>query len=186
MRHNYLVDSETQAGAIVRSPGFVFPAELEPHREWLLGEWGAKRPAGLYIWGPVGTGKTVAAYTLGDSFFTDRGLIQQFREALNPERFEKTHEGLLRSLDVRHPVIDDLGSGSGYTEWEMGILHEVIDRIYRCGRGVVVTSNRAPSGLSKLMGDRMTSRLIEMCRVVELKGEDRRMDAAAPSRWRSV
>ncbi|MBW5465953.1 ATP-binding protein, partial [Pseudomonas aeruginosa] len=57
-------------------------------------------------------------------------------------------------------VIDELGAQSG-TEYELGLLHEVIDRRYREMRPTVVVSNMSAQEVAKYIGDRAVDRLRE-------------------------
>ncbi|MDV7919996.1 ATP-binding protein, partial [Pseudomonas aeruginosa] len=57
-------------------------------------------------------------------------------------------------------VIDELGAQGG-TEYELGLLHEVIDRRYREMRPTVVVSNMSAQEVAKYIGDRAVDRLRE-------------------------
>jgi len=138
---------------------------------------------GLFFWGPPGTGKTVAGYWVTSKTrarkwqtATDRGIIGDFRRTLDAEANECTREGWMRSFyDADAFFLDDLCSGKGYTEWESGVLNEVIDRLYQMVVPVVLTSNLSLPDLSGRLGDRVSSRIAEMCEVVKMGGADYRL-----------
>ncbi|MEG6719092.1 ATP-binding protein, partial [Pseudomonas aeruginosa] len=57
--------------------------------------------------------------------------------------------------------IDELGAQSG-TEFDLGLLHEVIDRRYREMRPTVVVSIMSAQEVAKYLGDRAVDRLREI------------------------
>lgn len=70
-------------------------------------------------------------------------------------------------------VLDDIGAEKP-SEWTCEKLYEVIDERYVQARPLIVTSNVPPSKLSEQVGERVMSRLAEMCEVVPVTGQDRR------------
>jgi DNA replication protein DnaC len=75
-------------------------------------------------------------------------------------------------------VLDDLGAHKG-TEWTAEQTFRLINHRYEQHLATVVTSNLSAPELRARVGDRVTSRLVEMCRHVALKGSDRRREQAA-------
>ncbi len=106
---------------------------------------------------------------------------------------------MLPLVDVELLVIDELGKGRG-TEWEETVLDDLISRRYNAGRVTLCTTNFSPrtdyeqraainpayagrvqhgmnpgapaKTLRDQVGERIYSRLCEMCEFVELKGSD--------------
>lgn len=76
------------------------------------------------------------------------------------------------TLDVL--FLDDIGTEKT-TDWAQQTLYSIIDYRYREMLQTVITSNLSLNELSDKTGDRITSRIAEMCRVIELKGKDRRL-----------
>jgi DNA replication protein DnaC len=76
----------------------------------------------------------------------------------------------------RHPlVIDDLGSYK-MTEWGLGFFEMLVDEWGRDGQqGLVITTNLWPDMISSRISKRIGSRLNEVCRMIEMKGHDRRV-----------
>lgn len=70
--------------------------------------------------------------------------------------------------------LDDIGTEKT-TDWSQQTLYTVIDRRYREVMQTVITSNLSLNELSDRTGDRITSRISDMCKVIELKGKDRRV-----------
>lgn len=120
------------------------------------------------------------------------------------KRAYSSHQGdaavMLPLVDVELLVIDELGKGRG-TEWEETVLDDLISRRYNAGRVTLCTTNfeprtareeraainpayqgRSNSSLSESaaptlrdrVGERIFSRLCEMCEFVQVTGSDYR------------
>ncbi len=70
-------------------------------------------------------------------------------------------------------VLDDLGAERP-TDWVLERLYDIVNRRYESRRSIVVTSNLTPQQMETQLGARITGRLIEMCRVIHVTGEQRR------------
>lgn len=135
---------------------------------------------GMYIWGTVGTGKTYAAFAimkrLGElglraTFHTAPELLDLIRDDFD----KKDSYNLDRLLENRGVlIIDDLGTEKA-SEWVTETLHKLIDKRYREVLPTIITSNNSLDELVDRLGDRIPSRLAEMCDIVQLEGEDRRL-----------
>ncbi len=75
-------------------------------------------------------------------------------------------------------ILDDLGAEKP-TEWVRERMYEIVNQRYEWMRPIIVTSNLSPAQLAKQVGQRVASRLMEMCEVVELDGRDRRLNGDA-------
>lgn len=155
---------------------------------------------GLLLYGPPGTGKTHLLCSLLRYFTLERGLsakfvdffqlLSRFRSAYAEGRPEETILGPLIEVDIL--AIDELGKGRA-TEWEVSILDQLISRRYNTGRTVLATTNLDVSSddafgtkaqeaaafgrvqrLIDVVGERIYSRLCEMCQFVEVVGPDYR------------
>jgi hypothetical protein len=71
-------------------------------------------------------------------------------------------------------ILDDIGTEKP-SEWAQQNIFLIIDRRYETLRQTIFTSNLSLDELSERLGDRITSRIAEMCKVIELKGKDRRI-----------
>ena len=74
-------------------------------------------------------------------------------------------------------VLDDLGAEKA-TEWVAERLYLVINQRYLSNRMTVLTSNCNPEEIEERLGEqgkRITSRVLEMCKIIQLKGEDYRV-----------
>ena len=71
-------------------------------------------------------------------------------------------------------MFDDIGSEK-VTEWVEEFLYLAVNKRYEKNHPMLFTSNLPLSKLAEKIGDRTVSRIKEMCHIVELKGEDRRI-----------
>ena len=131
-------------------------------------------------------------------------LLQDLRRSFSQSTGDSAL--MLPLVEVELLVIDELGKGRG-TEWEETVLDDLVSRRYNAGRVTLFTTNfepreessargnaayhgsqspdtsgwQAPS-LRERVGDRIYSRLCEMCEFVEMTGADYRRTAQGVSR----
>jgi DNA replication protein DnaC len=166
---------------------------------------------GLLFMGPSGVGKTHLAVAAlkeligrGHSgLFCDyRELLKEIQASYNPAS-ESTEMAILepiRSAEIL--VLDDLGA-SKPSAWVLDIIGLVLNARYNERRVTILTTNyldepslpqaegKLPSGqrvsvkedtLADRIGERMRSRLYEMCRTVKLDAPDFRREVRQSSR----
>ena len=93
-----------------------------------------------------------------NSEFTEESIISEF-----------TEESFL--------VLDDIGVEKP-SEWVMQTLYTIIDRRNRDIKQTIFTSNYAIKDLRDRVGERIVSRIVELCgknNILNLKGKDRRL-----------
>lgn len=147
--------------------------------------------AGLWLEGGPGTGKTTlamltskAALDAGHTaaIYSLPGLLARIRRTFEGEAGEDdyfTFFNRLASVDLLH--LDDLGA-ENRTEWVLEQLYAIIDRRYSDQRSIVVTTNLNDRELTAQLGDRIVSRLTEICGdPLMISGEDRRIRLAPGS-----
>jgi DNA replication protein DnaC len=76
------------------------------------------------------------------------------------------------SVDVL--LLDDLGTEKP-TEWALQTLYLIIDHRYRELKKTIITSNFDLNGISDRLSNRIASRIVEMCDVVNMTGKNRRI-----------
>jgi DNA replication protein DnaC len=153
---------------------------------------------GLYLAGPVGTGKTHAAWSAlgewcvaaGVEPFTPRTQGVEGWSGAGPTVIFTRMTDLLDDLrpgdsarlrvrdcqTARLLVLDDVGAEKA-SEWTQERIYSVIDHRYANCLPLIVTSNLPPGKLAEQTGDRSASRLAEMCEVVAMTGTDRRRNS---------
>lgn len=162
---------------------------------------------GFVLWGPVGRGKThLLAATIG-VLVLEHGVQARFIEFSHllsslKGRFDRgagAASVLDELVEVEVLAIDELGKGM-LTEWELSVIDELVSRRYNAARTILATTNYKPGpptgiarpnladkrpemqpSLSDRVGERVYSRLAEMCEVRYLGGKDWRQRPAA--RW---
>lgn len=136
----------------------------------------------LLLVGPTGTGKTWQAYgALRRLTTTHGGDWLAIREAdlfsnLRPRPDLNTAAELKRYRQADLLLIDDIGTAKT-SEWTEGITYDLIDDRWREARLSIFTTNVRPADLREILGDRIASRLSQICTVVVLDGPDRRRTA---------
>lgn len=145
---------------------------------------------GLFFYGNPGVGKTHLAVATLKEIFRKRkivGLFYDTRALLFDLKatFDGSSSGR-EILDdvVKTPVLvlDDLGS-ERLSDWARDILHYIIVKRYNEMLPIIITSNINISGkgdtvfeetLEERMGSSIASRITEVCKKIEIKGEDYR------------
>lgn len=138
-----------------------------------------------FLYGDIGTGKTYEAAGLAREALrqglTTRfySMARLFDAILGYDRHDPSDYTLSSIRNCGFLVIDDLGKEK-LTEWKYEQLFEVIDHRYGHEKMTCITSNYSLSELADKWGENIggqaiVSRIAEMCSVVKLTGEDRRL-----------
>ncbi|HWZ52466.1 MAG TPA: ATP-binding protein [Granulicella sp.] len=172
--------------ALIRARGFVhgYPLETEGR--------------GLLITGPVGIGKTHIATGILQALVAERGakglfcdyrdLLKKVQNTYNQQVTETELEILRPVFEAEVLVLDELGAAKP-TDWVWDTVAHILNTRYNDRRTTIITTNYAnvpPLGvegselrraareetLGDRIGERMRSRLQEMCVLVEMQGED--------------
>lgn len=150
--------------------------------KWALGK---KKKKSLYIWGGVGSGKTYMAYALykllrANGWNTLIGgsidILQDIKEDFTNKAKDPYYQSKFDKW-IEHPgpmIIDDLGAEK-LSDWVLETFYSLINTRYERELPTIFTSNYSLKQLSERVGDRITSRIFEMCEIIKLDGDDRRI-----------
>jgi len=149
---------------------------------------------GLLITGSIGVGKTHLAVGLLLALVEERGaqaLFYDYRELLKQIQHSYNPQVNSTELDVLKPVfeaevlvLDELGAQKP-TDWVWDTVALILNTRYNDKRTTIITTNYPdlPAGSKKeetlgdRIGERMRSRLAEMCVRIEMNGADFRQSA---------
>ncbi|WUH94588.1 ATP-binding protein [Streptomyces sp. NBC_00433] len=145
----------------------------------------AHRGPSLLLLGPTGVGKTHSAYgairDLAITGVTAHWVVTTAADmygALRPRHGVDSESEFRRYRDARLLLIDDLGADRKPTEFTEEVNFRLVNHRYEQHLPTLMTSNVGATDLAARLGDRVTSRLAEMCQRVVLKGHDRRRGQA--------
>jgi DNA replication protein DnaC len=138
---------------------------------------------GIALVGGVGVGKTHLAASIANSLIFDHQVEVVFYDV--PELIKTIQDaycnngktsasGILAKLkETPVLILDDLGAEK-HSEDVLDKLYYIINSRYNDMKPLVITSNLLPSDLALKIGERMVSRLCEMCEWFKIEGEDYR------------
>jgi DNA replication protein DnaC len=153
---------------------------------------------GLLLVGPIGVGKTHLAVgvirelmlqkSVDCLFYDYRELLKEIQNSYNASVKTTELEVLRPVFQAEVLVLDELGAVKP-TEWVWDTVSHILNTRYNDKRTTIITTNFAdqPAGgasampaaraareetLGDRIGERMRSRLHEMCRKVEMQGSD--------------
>jgi DNA replication protein DnaC len=134
----------------------------------------------LLLLGPTGSGKTYQAYGAlralsesGASCHWQASTAADIYARMRPRHKVDAEEEFERYANAVVLVIDDLGAAKS-SEWTEEVNYRLINHRYENELPTLITSNVPSRELSTALGDRVSSRLVEMAKRVVIQGPDRR------------
>ena len=149
---------------------------------------------GLLLMGPVGIGKTHLAVAILQGlidkgvpclFYEFGALLKEIQDSYNAVSNTSEMRVLAPVYQAEVLVLDELGA-SKPTDWVRDTMQQIIGTRYNDRRLTIFTTNYADARrnpadetLEDRVGARLRSRLFEMCKTVQIEGEDyrRQLDA---------
>jgi DNA replication protein DnaC len=175
-------------------------------------EYPSGREQGLLLMGPCGVGKTHLAVAALVELLRrgHEGLFYDYRELLKEIQSSYNTVSQTSEMDVLDPVVraevlllDDLGA-SKPSAWALDTVGYILNTRYNENRVTLLTTNyldreeaapvRMPTGqsftrtedsLAERVGQRIRSRLYEMCRTIEITASDYRREIRRAGHFRA-
>jgi DNA replication protein DnaC len=152
---------------------------------------------GLLFMGPVGVGKTHLAVSVIRELIEKKGvsclyyefgsLLKEIQNSYNPVSQTSELKVLEPVFEAEVLVLDELGA-SKPTDWVRDTMMQVINTRYSEEKLTIFTTNyldtrraERDETLEDRIGVRLRSRLYEMCRTVQIEGEDYRRKYDKPA-----
>ena len=144
---------------------------------------------GLWFFGGAGTGKTTLAMLVSRlaleagrsvAIYSLPKMLARIRRTYDAEAGEQSYIEFferLTGVDLLH--LDDLGA-ENRTEWVIEQLYALVNERYESQRSLVVTTNLDQGDLEEQIGQRVVSRLVEICGdPLPIFDDDRRLRVSA-------
>lgn len=139
-----------------------------------------RRAPSLLLLGPTGVGKTYQAFGALRAAVTCELPLRWYAmttadlyASLRPRHGHDTEAQLRLYRDAELLLLDDLGAAKP-SEFVEEVTYRLINARYEACRPSIFTSNLSVEALKETLGDRIVSRLAEMCTRCVLTGDDRR------------
>lgn len=137
--------------------------------------------SGLLFIGACGVGKTHLAAAIANRqifktptlFISCPDFLMELRSEISRKKNEQRYLFEL-AKKVRLLILDDIGAEKS-TEWVHETLFVLINYRYEQMLPTIFTTNCSLEELEEKLGKRITSRIIEMCRCIQMGGEDWRV-----------
>lgn len=131
---------------------------------------------GIFVYGNTGVGKTYFCYAVGntkkikvENFVL---LLSEFRDYMMKGFY---NEKVKELCEADYLIIDDIGSEK-VTDFVIEFIYTIVNRRYENQKRTILTTNLQFKEFGDRYGDRILSRIAEMCIMVELKGNDKRLN----------
>lgn len=130
---------------------------------------------GIFLHGNTGVGKTYFIEALARSKMTQSdnfvSLLVEFRDAMQKGvYFDKLKE----FTSQEYLFIDDIGAEK-LSDFVLEFLYLIVNKRYENMKRTVFVTNLSLKDFEERYGERILSRIAEMCVIHELKGDDRRI-----------
>ncbi len=139
---------------------------------------------GLMISGPVGSGKSYLLGCIANAalekgtrvkYMVYSHLLEELRHSFDQQSDINYRDMIRETQEVPLLLIDDLGTENS-SEFTASTLYSIIDHRYREEKPLVISTNLDIDGLQNkfsLMGERISQRILEMCKYLPLLGQVR-------------
>lgn len=110
-------------------------------------------------------------------FISMTDLLMEIKQTFETDSRERESYVIERYTSTPCLILDDIGVEK-ITEWTLQTLYTIIDKRYKDMKQTLITSNIGLKELRDNLGERIPSRIAEMCgmaNILQLGGKDRRL-----------
>ncbi len=149
-------------------------------------KYNKNNPRGMLFYGNSGNGKTLLAAIILNELIFQKAINGKFvsisfsffnklRETYNSlsEDYGQAMTILDDLIKTDLLILDDFGIQRN-TPWELEMLYNLIDRRYEEEAPIIITTNNKPEDFKGIYYNRIYSRILEMCRMIEFNVPDYR------------
>lgn len=136
---------------------------------------------GMFLFGKTGRGKTYILYAIKNAIekqISRWGRVHSWVDVLYSEKrsFGSGQVSPIQRMSSEDTLmIDDIGVEKD-SEWSQETFYIIIDKAYVNEIPTFISTNLSIEEFTKRYGERIMSRLEEMCDFIEIKGDDRRIN----------
>ena len=164
-----------------------FKPEAHTHKAFEAALRFEPKDEGLLLLGPCGVGKTHLAAAIANRqigtvttlFLSCPEFLLEMREGINGRKKSQYHLFDL-ARQVKLLVLDDIGAERS-SEWVQETLFVLLNYRYEELLPTIFTTNCSLDELEAKLGERISSRIVEMSRCIRIQGEDWRLKSRIQS-----
>ena len=136
-----------------------------------------KQGMGIFMFGSTGTGKTYTLYAISKKYDIKVESWIDIMEDMKSRMSNNQSVGdMIDNLTSEKCLaIDDIGA-ENQTNYSQEKFYMIINRMYNKMSRVFLSTNLTLEQFQTKYGERLFSRIAEMCEIVELTGEDKRIN----------
>jgi len=141
---------------------------------------------GYLLHGPPGSGKTLLGCIMLDELMLrwcrparflnlSRKYFERLRDTYSEdsEHYGKTWQIVEELCNIPFLMLDDFGVQRN-TDWALEMLYNLVDARYADERFTIITTNKPLDEIQQLSEGRIYSRLMEMCKIIDMESLDYR------------
>lgn len=148
-----------------------------------LQKWEPSMKKGIVLWGPIGTGKSIACKAIINRFATKDfrclfisvpDAMQRLKDSIDGKQTNVGHEQE-KLISPNLLVLDDLGAEKS-TEWVVERIFTIFEKRAALDKFTFFTTNLDPKQIGEVYGPRIHDRMVQFCSWVKFEGKSFRKE----------